>query len=160
MKPENRQIFEENRIHWETLTKAGYLKHLSGPARSGLMRAMSEEFQPGYTADLWCPTCVSNMILQVYRRYNEFVEQEKQQEEARQHQAAANPQPPTDLTAEEIQKMMEPIELPPFEELFPNPDPPEEVKPPADPQPELDPEPPPPSVQTKANFPSHKNRKR
>lgn len=121
MKPENRQIFEENKIHWETLTKAGYLKHLSGPARSNLMRAMSEEFQPGYTADLWCPTCVSNMIIQVYRRYNEFVEQE---------QAVAR----ATILANE------PAEEPP-------------IIPPVDFHP-LEP------VQTKANFPSHKHRRR
>lgn len=129
MKPENRQIFEENEKHWETLEKAGYLVHLSGRDRSNLVKAMNEEFQPGYTADLWCPTCVANMLRQVYRRYHQFVEQEKQQQELEKLLAEKTTVAVLDLKNAEV------IRLGP-------------------------PEPTTPPVQTKANFPSHKNRRR
>lgn len=135
MKPENRQIFEENLTHWETLTKAGYLKHLSGRDRSNLVKAMNEEFQPGYTADLWCPTCVSNMILHVYRRYHEFIAEEKRQQE-------------------EMARMLVLTNIPAPEEPVKTVDPLEEVKPPADP------EEPKPVIQKQANFPSHKQNRR
>lgn len=138
MKDENRQIFEENLRHYHTLVNAGYMVHLSGRDRSSLVKAMSEEFQPGYSSDLWCPPCVANMMHQVYRRYLQFVDEERKQEEVRRFQSAAEAQPPTNFTPEEIAKMLEPRDMP-------VPEPVEEPKLP---------------IQTKANFPSHKHQPR
>lgn len=106
MKPENRKIFEDNKIHWETLTKAGYLKHLSGRERSDLVKAFSEEFQPGYHADLWCPNCVANMITYVYRFYFEYIEKEKA---AAQVQQIQQPEPVTPVI--EPEKPAEPVQI-------------------------------------------------
>lgn len=117
MKDENRKIFEENRKHYDTLVNAGYMVHLSGGDRSNLVKAMSEEFQAGYSADLWCPPCVSNMMHQVYRRYLAFLEEEKRQQEQVQVPPELEPMPPT-------------------------------ISPDAQP------------IQTKANFPSHKQNHR
>lgn len=70
MKPANKQFLDDNRHHWETLTRAMYLKGLNGNEREGMQRVMSEEFQPGYATDLWCPPCVSDMVLLLYRQYD------------------------------------------------------------------------------------------
>lgn len=73
MKPENKAFLDSNRHHHDTLVKAFYLRHLDGNTRSEMQRIMSEEFQPGYTSDLWCAPCVSDMVLALYRRYDEWL---------------------------------------------------------------------------------------
>lgn len=69
MKPENKAFLEANRTHWITLRDAQYLRHLDGRTRSEMQRVMGEEFQTGYTADLWCPTCVADMVSMLYHRF-------------------------------------------------------------------------------------------
>jgi hypothetical protein len=69
MKPENKKFLEDNRQHWITLRDAFYLRGLDGNTRSRMMQVMAEEFRPGYTADLWCPPCVSEMITTLYRHF-------------------------------------------------------------------------------------------
>jgi hypothetical protein len=56
-----------------TLVQAQYMKGLNGQERDDMQRIMSEEFQPGYHADLWCPPCVSDMILTLYRLYDAWL---------------------------------------------------------------------------------------
>lgn len=73
MKPENRKFLDDNRHHHTTLVRAFYLRHLDGNTRSMMQQVMAEEFQPGYSADLWCPTCCADMVLAVYRRYDEWL---------------------------------------------------------------------------------------
>ena len=87
MKPENKAFLEENRKHWFTLRDAKYLRHLDGNTRSRMVQVMSEEFQPGYTADLWCAPCVSEMVTTLYRRFEEW-------------EAAQVPEPPSLLDPE------------------------------------------------------------
>lgn len=72
MKPENKAFLEENRKHWITLRDAKYLRHLDGRTREEMRRVMAEEFVPGYTADLWCPPCVSEMITSLYRYFEDW----------------------------------------------------------------------------------------
>lgn len=79
MKPENKKFLDDNRHHHTTLVKAFYLRHLDGNTRSMMQQVMAEEFQPGYAADLWCPTCCADMVTALYRRYDDWL--------------AANPEP-------------------------------------------------------------------
>lgn len=79
LKPENKAFLDEHRHIHTTLVKAQYMMGLSGPIRSGMVRVIQEEFQPGYATDLWCPPCVSAMVLLLYRYYDEWLE--KQAEE-------------------------------------------------------------------------------
>lgn len=136
MKPENREIFEENRKHYDTLVNAGYMVHLSGRDRSNIVKAMSEEFQPGYSADLWCPTCVANMMHQIYRRYLQFLEEEKMElERALASAAMAGMKVAViDLKDAEFVDLSPPVvaDAPPTDTV----------------------------IQTKANFPSHKKNHR
>ncbi len=69
MKPENKKFLEENMHHWITLRDAQYLRGLNGQEREGMQRVMAEEFQPGYTADLYCPACCMEMVKLLYTRY-------------------------------------------------------------------------------------------
>jgi hypothetical protein len=73
MKPENRKFLDDNRHHHFTLVNAQYMKGLNANERDGMLRVMGEEFQPGYYTDLWCPPCVSDMVLLLYRRYDEWL---------------------------------------------------------------------------------------
>ena len=73
MKPENKVFLDENRYHHTTLVQAFYLRSLSGVTRETMQRVMSEEFQPGYATDLWCPPCVSDMVLALYRSYDHWI---------------------------------------------------------------------------------------
>lgn len=73
MKPENKAFLDANRHHYDTIIKAGYVKHLNAHERERMVRVMNEEFQPGYTADLWCPPCVFDMVKLLYQRYDAWL---------------------------------------------------------------------------------------
>lgn len=72
MKPENLKFLEDTYHHWQTLRDAQYLKGLNGHEREGMQRVMAEEFRPGYTADLWCPSCVADMVRLLYTSYDQW----------------------------------------------------------------------------------------
>lgn len=76
MKPENIEFLEANKHHHDTLVKAFYLRSLSGEVRSRMQQIIADEFQPGYSTDLWCGPCVSEMVLKVYRHYDEWLAQQ------------------------------------------------------------------------------------
>lgn len=76
MRPENKQFLDEQRHHHETLVKAFYLRSLSGEVRSRMQQIIAEEFQPGYSTDLWCGPCVQAMILKLYKHYDEWLAQQ------------------------------------------------------------------------------------
>lgn len=69
MKPANKQFLDDNLDHFRILERAQYLRGLMGSTRENYQRIMSEEFAPGYTADLWCSTCASYMVKLLYRHY-------------------------------------------------------------------------------------------
>lgn len=73
MKPENKQLLDQYRNYHTTLVKAGYMMGLDGSTRSNMVRIITEEFQPGYATDLWCPPCVSDMVLLLYRHYDTWL---------------------------------------------------------------------------------------
>ncbi len=76
MKPENKTFLDEQRHHHTTLVKAFYLRSLSGEVRSRMQQIIAEEFQPGYSADLWCPPCVVEMVKKLYKHYDEWLEKQ------------------------------------------------------------------------------------
>lgn len=72
MKPENKAFLEANRHHWITLRDAFYVRHLDGNTRSDMQRIMGEEFRPGYTSDLWCGVCVADMVRALYQEFEKW----------------------------------------------------------------------------------------
>lgn len=77
MRPENKQFLDDNRHHYETLVKAFYLRSLSAEVRTRMQQIIAEEFQPGYSTDLWCPPCVSDMVKKLYQHYDEWLKQQQ-----------------------------------------------------------------------------------
>ena len=75
MTPENEQFLKDNFHHFMVFERAFYLRGLSGNIRENMQRVMSEEFQPGYTADLWCPTCCAEMVTRLYRCYYNYLKE-------------------------------------------------------------------------------------
>lgn len=92
MKPENKKFLDDNRHHHETLTKAFYLRSLSAETRTRMQQIISEEFQTGYTTDLWCGPCVSDMVLKLYRHYDEWLAAQPKDEP--KPEPAAEPEEP------------------------------------------------------------------
>jgi hypothetical protein len=72
MNPANKAKLEEYRQYWLTLKNAGYMMGLSGNVRDNMVRIMGEEFRPGYTADLWCPPCVADMVTALYFEFEKW----------------------------------------------------------------------------------------
>lgn len=72
MTPENKAFLEANRHYWITLRDAHFMMGLSGNTRSDMQRIMGEEFRPGYVTDLWCPTCVSDMVTALYFEFEKW----------------------------------------------------------------------------------------
>lgn len=69
MKAENKQYLDEHLDQFRTLERAQYLRGLMGSVRENFQRIISEEFVPGFTADLWCGSCVTDMVQRLYGVY-------------------------------------------------------------------------------------------
>jgi len=76
MTPENKAFLEANRHHYDTVIKAGYVRHLNANEREGMQRIMREEFQPGYHTDLWCGPCLFDMVKLLYTRYDQWLSEQ------------------------------------------------------------------------------------
>jgi hypothetical protein len=85
MQLKNYLSLKQHERHWKTLRDAQYIKHLNQHEKEGLERIMREEFSPNYRADLWCPTCVGEMVREVYTRFEVWAAQNEK--EARKHEA-------------------------------------------------------------------------
>lgn len=138
MKPENKKFLEDNRHHWVTLRDAFYMRLLDGNTRSEMQRVMGEEFRPGYAKDLWCPPCVSELVTDLYR---EFEKWEAAQEKAlREVMISLNTSPPPLIQITEAERKAMEEKAKALEDAA--------NKSTAT------------SIQTKANFPSHKHHRR
>lgn len=65
-------FLEENRYHYNLLVNAGMVRHLDGATRQRMQDIISKYFIRGYTADLWCPTCVMDMLKKCYELYDNW----------------------------------------------------------------------------------------
>lgn len=73
MLPENEKFIQDNLHHFTVLERAFYLRGLSANVREEMQRVIGVEFQPGYHADLWCPSCVTEMVTTLYRHYYAYL---------------------------------------------------------------------------------------
>ncbi len=76
MTEEDKKFLDDNRHHHETLVKAFYLRSLSAETRTRMQDIIVKYFQPGYHTDLWCGPCVSDMVLKLYKHYDEWLAQQ------------------------------------------------------------------------------------
>jgi hypothetical protein len=73
MTQSNQQFLDTNRHHYDTFLKAQFVQHLDGATRERLLAVVREEFDPGYIGNLWCSTCVIDLLKYAYRRYDEWL---------------------------------------------------------------------------------------
>lgn len=69
----NKQFLDDNLQHFLVLERAGYLRNLSGMARQMMQNVISDEFERGYTTDLWCGQCCIDMVFKLYRSYHNWL---------------------------------------------------------------------------------------
>jgi hypothetical protein len=77
----NKQFLDDNLQHFLVLERAGYLRGLSGMTRQMMQNVISDEFQKGYTADLWCGQCCIDMVFKLYRHYHDWLRDKTQSKE-------------------------------------------------------------------------------
>lgn len=73
MKPENTAYLEAHRGVWTMYEKAQIIVHMDQALKEGLLRVIREEFDPGYLANLWCGSCVVDMLKYVYTQYEAWL---------------------------------------------------------------------------------------
>lgn len=79
MKEENRQFLEDN-IHHLNNARNDYFKNLDGTTRVRFQQIMSEEFRPGYTADIWCDKCALEMMKILGIHYQQWKDAQPKEE--------------------------------------------------------------------------------
>jgi hypothetical protein len=74
MQQANKDFLDATRHHYLTLVNAGYLRGLNVHEKEGLIRVAREEFfGAGYSPDMFCPSCVAEMVKSVYRAYDNWL---------------------------------------------------------------------------------------
>lgn len=69
--PEQRQFIEHNRPHYDTLIRAEFLTNMSNQVKDGLLE-IAHIFSPGMAVNLWCGTCVCDLIKYVYTQVDKL----------------------------------------------------------------------------------------
>lgn len=77
MNQESIDFLEKNRHHWELFERVQVVQHLDAATRQGWLSVIQKEFNPGYFTDLWCPTCVVELMRYTYTQYDKWKEQNK-----------------------------------------------------------------------------------
>jgi hypothetical protein len=72
----NKRFIDDNLQHFLVLERAGYIRNLSGMTRQMMQNVISDEFQKGYSTDLWCGQCVSDMVFKLYRSYFNWLKEQ------------------------------------------------------------------------------------
>ena len=78
MTPENKKILDELRpFHTSLAGPAQTLRGLNQHQKNDLLNvARAEFFGQGYSPDLWCPQCVADFIMNIYRAYDNWLSQQ------------------------------------------------------------------------------------
>ena len=64
-------FLEENKHFKEIYSQELIARTMNMRERVRMEKIIHEEFEPGFTADLWCEPCVREMILKAYKHYEE-----------------------------------------------------------------------------------------
>ena len=72
MNQSDKDFVELNRSHYITLTKAGFVQHLSNEIKSEMLRIIRENFNPGYLCCMHCPGDIAAMIQYLYIQYDKL----------------------------------------------------------------------------------------
>lgn len=88
MKAENKAYLDANRHYYTILIQAGIIKHLDGHTRENLLRIIREEFAPNYLINLWCQSCIADLLKFAYMQYDKWL--------------AENPEPVAEIATEVV----------------------------------------------------------
>lgn len=58
--------------------------HLGGAEKDEILQVIREEFNPGYTVDMWCGSCVVSMMTYAFRAMDEWKAQQPKPAEVKQ----------------------------------------------------------------------------
>lgn len=72
MKQQNIDFLEANMAVWTTLRDAFFVSGVTSDILANFAHIMQEEFIPKYQPDLWCGTCIADMIRDLYQRYERW----------------------------------------------------------------------------------------
>ena len=78
MKESNKVFLDNNRGHYITLTRAGFIQNLTNETRQQMLDVIREEFNSGYLCCLHCQGDVAEMIRFAYTQYDLKLEQDGQ----------------------------------------------------------------------------------
>lgn len=76
MTPESIAFLDANRHHYDLWLRAQYVQHLDIATRQELLNVIRREFDPGYLGQLWCPTCVVDMLKLAYTQYDKWIKEQ------------------------------------------------------------------------------------
>lgn len=72
----NKQFLDDNRLFVESYSQKDPPRKMGIADRERLLAIVRQEFDKGFTADLWCEECVKVFILNAYVMYDNFLENE------------------------------------------------------------------------------------
>jgi len=72
MSPADKTFIIANRHHYNTWKQARFIQQLDGATRNQMLAIIRRNFAPNYTTDLWCHTCVVNMLEFLYTQYDKW----------------------------------------------------------------------------------------
>lgn len=55
--------------------------HLGGAEKNEILQVIREEFNPDYTADMWCGSCVVSMMVFAFQQMDSWIAQQPKPEE-------------------------------------------------------------------------------
>ena len=70
MKQNDIDFLNNNRNHYETLTKAGFIQNLSNDTKSEFLRIIRDNFSPGYLCCMHCNGDIAAMVQYVYIQFD------------------------------------------------------------------------------------------
>lgn len=73
MNEANKNLLDQCRPFYDMLIRTETMQGMSSYQLSELQRVNSEEFHPGYRANLSCPPCVADFVKLVYRSYDAWI---------------------------------------------------------------------------------------
>jgi len=62
MSPANKQFLTDNQYLLDDWERSQVFRNLGHAQRQGIMQLIADEFQPGYSVNLNCPSCVGEML--------------------------------------------------------------------------------------------------
>lgn len=77
MSPDNIKYLEDNKHFHTQLEKDSTVRNISHSEKEGFLNVIRLEFSPSYMVNLFCSSCIADMIKFVYTQYAKVLRGEK-----------------------------------------------------------------------------------